>query len=161
MKRAFLCLFLTVALVGTAHAQSGLADDNASNFQGEITATADIQVLTTVIQRLVVTGSQALDFGFVTAPAAGSEDYDELQVGQFTITGEAGSIVSLSEGAGTVTTMTGGTGSVTWSPGSIAATTTLTGGSATIDLSGTLTVASGASGDFSGTYELDVAYTSI
>lgn len=162
MKKGLLTAFLMVALVGAANAQSGLASNNNANFQGVTNASAQIDVLTTVIERLVVTGDQDLDFGFVTAPATGTANYSQLQNGQFTITGQDGATVSLTQGGATSATLTGGTnGPLTFTPDALAGSTTLGGGSATVDVTGSIDVPAGASGDFSGVYELSVEYTAI
>lgn len=156
MKRAYLSLFLAFVLVGVAHAQSQLPASDNNNFQGQITASAEIDVRTTVVQRLAVEGTQNLDFGFVT----GGEEYDEIQAGVFEITGEDGATVSLNQGAVT-TNLSGGTGSVVFTPGTLASSTSLTGGSALVNITGSIDVGENATGDFSGTYELEVGYTSF
>lgn len=162
MKKLILSAFVALAMVATASAQGtslGGFGSGSINPNAAISDNATIDVLTTVIQQLTVTGDQVLDFGFVTNDGT----FDEVQQGQFTISGEAGATVALTHTP--PTTLTGGSGTVTFTPGATDSELTLPTGtgatSQTVDISGSITTSADADGLFGGTYDLSVLYTSL
>ncbi|MEX2401652.1 MAG: hypothetical protein WD423_12835 [Rhodothermales bacterium] len=165
MKRALLTAFLTVALVGAAQAQS-----NLSQFQNLTEATADVTVLTTIIQPITANTTGNIDFGIVEHdPSGTTSGINALETATLDVTAFPGSTIDV-EGDATVTlnAADGGGGTVTFNPAgpNTDNITIPTGGGASatrtgIDLSGTLSIDGNAFGGYNGTYTLTFNYSSI
>lgn len=157
-------------LTDVSHAQgSQLPIGSSTSWQGTLTASANVPVRATVIRPLLVTSTQAIDFGFVAAPASGTETFDELQAGQVTISGDPGATVSIVRATALVNSVVDLGNGVTYEPtpltdNSVTLSGNGNGGSAattTITITGKLHVSDTAGGNYDTTETIEFAYTSI